>query len=47
MLGPVVVFAASIPMNEMFGLLGNRIIFAHLIVVAAWIWYQRLPSGPR
>ena len=32
MLGPVVVFAASIPMNEMFGLLGNRIIFAHLIV---------------
>ena len=24
MLGPVVVFAASIPMNEMFGLLGNR-----------------------
>jgi inositol transporter-like SP family MFS transporter len=42
MLGPVVVFAASIPMNEMFGLLGNRIIFAHLIVVAAWIWYQRL-----
>ena len=42
MLGPVVVFAASIPMNEMFGLLGNRLIFAHLIVVAAWIWYQRL-----
>ena len=42
MLGPVVVFAASIPMNEMFGLLGNRIIVAHLIVVAAWIWYQRL-----
>ena len=42
MLGPVVVFAASIPMNEMFGLLGNRLIFAHLIIVAAWIWYQRL-----
>ena len=42
MLGPVVVFAASIPLNSMFGLLGNRIIFAHLIVVAAWIWYQRL-----
>ena len=42
MLGPVVVFLASIPLNEMFGLLGNRIIFAHLIVVAAWIWYQRL-----
>ncbi len=42
MLGPVVVFAASIPLNAAFGLLGNRIIFAHLIVVAAWIWYQRL-----
>lgn len=42
MLGPVVVFLASIPMNEMFGLLGNRLVFAHLIVVAAWIWYQRL-----
>ncbi len=42
MLGPVVVFAASIPLNSMFGLLGNRIIFAHLIVVAAFIWYQRL-----
>ena len=42
MLGPVVVFLASIPLNSMFGLLGNRIIFAHLIVVAAWIWYQRL-----
>lgn len=42
MLGPVVVFLASIPMNEMFGLLGNRLIFAHLIVVAAWIWWQRL-----
>lgn len=42
MLGPVVVFLASIPLNSMFGLLGNRIIFAHLIVVAGWIWYQRL-----
>jgi inositol transporter-like SP family MFS transporter len=42
MLGPVVVFAASIPLNAAFGLLGNRLIFAHLIVVAAWIWYQRL-----
>ena len=42
MLGPVVVFLASIPLNSMFGLLGNRIIFAHRIVVAAWIWYQRL-----
>ena len=42
MLGPVVVFLASIPLNSIFGLLGNRIIFAHLIVVAAWIWYQRL-----
>ena len=42
MLGPVVVFLASIPLNEMFGLLGNRLIFAHLIVVSAWIWYQRL-----
>ena len=42
MLGPVVVFAAAIPLNSMFGLLGNRIIFALLIVVAAWIWYQRL-----
>ncbi len=42
MLGPVVVFLASIPLNAAFGLLGNRIIFAHLIVVAAWIWYQRL-----
>lgn len=42
MLGPVVVFLASIPLNSAFGLLGNRIIFAHLIVVAAWIWYQRL-----
>ncbi|MFA6850342.1 MAG: MFS transporter [Selenomonadaceae bacterium] len=42
MLGPVVVFAGSIPLNSMFGLLGNRIMFAHLIVVAAFIWYQRL-----
>lgn len=42
MFGPVVVFLASIPLNAAFGLLGNRIIFAHLIVVAAWIWYQRL-----
>lgn len=42
MLGPVVVFLASIPLNSMFGLLGNRIIFAHLIVVAGWIWYQCL-----
>lgn len=40
--GPVAVFALSIPLNAAFGLLGNRIIFAHLIVVAAWIWYQRL-----
>ena len=25
-----------------YGLIGNRIVFAHLIVVAAWVWYQRL-----
>lgn len=40
--GPVVVFLMSMPLNAALGLLGNRIVFAHLIVVAAWIWYQRL-----
>ncbi|VBB07187.1 sugar transport proteins signature 2 [Lucifera butyrica] len=42
MLGPALVLSASIPLNAAFGLLGNRIIFAHLIVVAAFVWYQRL-----
>ena len=42
MLGPAIVLSISIPLNEMFGLLGNRIVFAHLILVAAFIWYQRL-----
>lgn len=40
-LGPAVVLLVSAWINQ-FGLIGNRIVFAHLIVVAAWVWYQRL-----
>lgn len=40
-LGPAVVLLISAWINQ-FGLIGNRIVFAHLIIVAAWVWYQRL-----
>lgn len=40
-LGPAVVLILSVLLSDL-GLLGNRIVFAHLIVVAAWVWYQRL-----
>lgn len=40
-LGPAVVLLISAWLNQ-FGLIGNRIVFAHLIIVAAWVWYQRL-----
>ena len=40
-LGPAIVLLMSAYLNT-FGLIGNRIVFAHLILVAAWVWYQRL-----
>lgn len=40
-LGPAVVLAISAYVNN-WGLIGNRLVFAHLIIVAAWVWYQRL-----
>ena len=40
-LGPAVVLAISAWINQ-FGLIGNRIVFGHLIIVALWVWYQRL-----
>ncbi len=40
-LGPAVVLAVSAYVNN-WGLIGNRLVFAHLILVAAWVWYQRL-----
>ena len=40
-LGPAVVLLISAWINQ-FGIIGNKIVFAHLIVVAAWVWYQRL-----
>lgn len=40
-LGPAVVLLISAWINQ-FGLVGNRIVFGHLIIVAAWVWYQRL-----
>lgn len=40
-LGPAVVLLLSVLLSD-YGLLGNRIVFAHLILVAAWVWYQRL-----
>ena len=40
-LGPAVVLAVSAYVNT-WGLIGNRLVFAHLILVAAWVWYQRL-----
>ncbi len=40
-LGPAVVLLLSVLLSDL-GLLGNRIVFGHLIVVAAWVWYQRL-----
>lgn len=40
-LGPAIVLALSAWLNT-YGLIGNRIVFAHLIVVAAWVWWQRL-----
>lgn len=40
-LGPAVVLAVSAYVNT-WGLIGNRLVFAHLIIVAAWVWWQRL-----
>lgn len=40
-LGPAVVLLISAWINQ-FGLVGNRIVFGHLIIIAAWVWYQRL-----
>lgn len=40
-LGPAVVLAVSAYVNT-WGLIGNRLVFAHLILVAAWVWWQRL-----
>ena len=40
-LGPAVVLLMSAWLNT-YGLLGNRIVFGHLIIIAAWVWYQRL-----
>ena len=40
-LGPAVVLLLSVFVNN-WGLLGNRLVFGHLIIVAAWVWYQRL-----
>lgn len=40
-LGPAVVLAISAWINQ-FGLIGNRIVFGHLIIVTLWVWYQRL-----
>lgn len=40
-LGPAVVLTISAWINQ-FGLIGNRIVFGHLIIVALWVWYQRL-----
>ena len=40
-LGPAVVLILSVLLSDL-GLLGNRIVFGHLILVAAWVWYQRL-----
>lgn len=40
-LGPAVVLIISAYVNT-WGLIGNRLVFAHLIVIAAWVWYQRL-----
>ena len=40
-LGPAVVLLLSVFLNN-WGILGNRLVFGHLIFVAAWVWYQRL-----
>ncbi len=40
-LGPAVVLLLSVLLSD-YGLLGNRIVFGHLILVALWVWYQRL-----
>lgn len=40
-LGPAVVLLASAYVNQ-WGILGSRIVFAHLIVIAIWVWYERL-----
>lgn len=40
-LGPAVVLIISAYVNQ-WGLIGNRLVFAHLIIVAAYVWYQRL-----
>lgn len=40
-LGPAVVLLISAWINQ-YGLIGNRIVFGHLILVAAWVWWQRL-----
>ncbi|WP_182187414.1 MFS transporter [Pectinatus frisingensis] len=40
-LGPAVVLLISAWINQ-YGMIGSRIVFGHLIIVAAWVWYQRL-----
>lgn len=40
-LGPAVVLLVSAWINQ-YGLIGNRIVFGHLILVALWVWWQRL-----
>ncbi|WP_196603153.1 MFS transporter [Pectinatus frisingensis] len=40
-LGPAVVLLISAWINQ-YGMIGSRIVFSHLIIVAAWVWYQRL-----
>lgn len=40
-LGPAVVLTLSVFVSNL-GLLGNRLVFGHLILVAVWVWFQRL-----
>ncbi|WP_432748741.1 MFS transporter [Pectinatus frisingensis] len=40
-LGPAVVLLISAWINQ-YGMIGSRIVFGHLIIVAACVWYQRL-----